>query len=149
MSKVTKRIAALILAAAMMVTAAPSAFAGPSAEQGNEPTSLTIEVKKSKKAAVKSGAVMKEYDTVTLVLYQRNKVKKTVLKGAGKNSKTVVITKAKKAKKLLAKRFDSKAFKGYKGTIIVKKSAMTKSEYKKLKAKLKKGGFKGKISYKK
>lgn len=149
MSKVTKRIAALILAAAMMVTAVPSAFADPSPVGGNEPTSVTIEVKKSKKAAVKSGAVTTAYDTVTLVLYQRNKVKKTVLKGAGKNSKTVVITKAKKAQKLLAKKFDSKAFKGYKGKIIVRKSAMTKSEYKKLKAKLKRGGFKGKISYKK
>ena len=38
---------------------------------------------------------------------------------------------------------------GYKGKIIVKKSAMSKKEYKKLKAKLKKGGFKGKISFKK
>ena len=36
-----------------------------------------------------------------------------------------------------------------KGKIVVKKSAMTKKQFNKLKAKLKKGGFKGKISYKK
>ena len=42
-----------------------------------------------------------------------------------------------------------KAFKGFKGKIIIKKKAMSKTQFNKLKAKLKKGGFKGKISYKK
>ena len=99
---------------------------------------------------ISSGAVSdKKYDKITFELYKRTRVKKNVLKGKAKKTKTVVITKAKTAKKLVAKHFNKKAFKGYKGKIIVKKAAMKKKEFKKLKKKLKKGGFKGKIYYKK
>jgi len=99
---------------------------------------------------ISTGAVNdKTYDKITFELWNRTKVKKNVLKGKAKKTKTVVITKTKKAHKLVAKRFNKKAFKGYKGKIIVKKFAMSKKQFKKLKKRLKKGGFKGKIVYKK
>ena len=65
-----------------------------------------------------------------------------------KKTKKIVIT-ATKGKKLNASQFNKKAFKGFKGKIIVKKSAMTKKQFKKLAKKLRKGGFKGKIVRKK
>ena len=99
---------------------------------------------------ISSGTVKdKKYDKITFELWNRTKISKNVLKGKAKKTKTVVITKTKKAHKLVAKRFNKKAFKGFKGKIIVKKFAMKKKEFKKLKKKLKKGGFKGKIYYKK
>ena len=176
MSKVAKRIAAMVLAAAMMVSAGTEAFASnPSGTSGNTKSDTTVttnnassdEVNVTKASSTKdtlfvagkqkgkyvlslaSGTVSdKKYATITFEVYRRTKWKKNVLKSKAKKTKKVIITKAKDAKKLVAKKFNSKAFKGYKGKIIVKKSAMTKKEFNKLKKKLKKGGFKGKISRK-
>ena len=61
-----------------------------------------------------------------------------------KKTKKIVI-KAADGQKVAASQFSKKAFKGFKGKIVVKKSAMTKKQFKKLVKKLRKGGFKGKI----
>lgn len=177
MSKFAKRIAAMVLAAAMMVSVGTEAFAAnPSGTEGNTKSDTTItttpasatEVNVTKASSTKdtlfvagdqNGKVVKsiasstvtdkKYSTITFEVYKRTKWKKNVLGGKAKKTKKVVIKKAKNAKKLIAKNFNAKAFKGFKGKIVVKKSAMTKKQFNKLKAKLKKGGFKGKISYKK
>ena len=176
MSRLAKRMAAMVLAAAMMVCAGTEAFAAnPSGGSGNTKSDTTItttkassdEVNVTKASSTKdtlfvagkqkgkkilslaSGVVSnKKYKTITFEVYRRTKWKKNILKKNAKKTKKVIITKAKDAKKLVAKKFNSKAFKGYTGKIIVKKGAMTKKEFNKLKKKLKKGGFKGKISRK-
>lgn len=91
----------------------------------------------------------KKYSRVTIELYKSTKVKSNILAGKSKKTKKVVITKAKGSKKLLAKKFSKKAFKGYKGKIVVKKSAMTKKQYRLLKKRLRAGGFRGKMYYRK
>lgn len=183
MSKFTKRIAAMVLAAAMLASTAAEVFAAGSPTQGvptptpaPAPTTTIVTAPTSKDnevsvtgassvsdtlfiagiqenkvvSAIASGTVSdKQYATITFEVYKRTKWGKNVLKGNAKKTKTVIITKASDAKKLVAKKFNAKAFKGFKGKIIVKKAAMTKKQFNKLKAKLKKGGFKGKISYKK
>jgi len=178
MKKLAKRMAALVLAGAMMVSAATSAFAAGSPTTGNTTVDPVIVTEADSNGDVKitsatssqdtlfvagmqsdkpvrtinSGAIgSKEYSTITLELFQRTKVKKNVINKNAKATKKVIITKHQNAKKLKAKRFNKAAFKnlGKKCTIIVKKSAMTKKEFNKLKKKLKKGGFKGKIKYKK
>ena len=177
MYKLAKRMAALVLAGAMMVSAATSAFAG-SPTSGNKTADPVIKTAADSKGDVKitsatsskntlfvaglqkgkhvrtinSGAIgSKKYTSITLELFERTSVKKNVINKKAKATKKVIITKHKNAKKLKAKKFNKAAFKnlGKKCTIIVKKSAMTKKEFNKLKKKLKKGGFKGKIKYKK
>ena len=182
MNKLAKRMAALVLAGAMMVSAATSAFAASSPTKGNSSTktfntasdssgdvkitstnanssgasgsTLFVAGKQNGKhvRTITSGAIgVKKYSTITLELFERTKVKKNVINSKAKATTKIIITKHKNAKKLHAKRFNKAAFKnlGKKTTIIVKKSAMTKKEFNKLKKKLKKGGFKGKIKYKK
>ena len=178
MYRLAKRMAALVLAGAMMVSAATSAFAAGSPANGNTNTSEKVTTAADSKGDVKitsatsskdtlfvaglqkgkhvrtvnSGAIgSKKYSTITLELFQRTSVKKNVISSKAKGTKKIIITKHKNAKKLKAKKFNKAAFKnlGKKCTIIVKKSAMSKKEFNKLKKKLKKGGFKGKIKYKK
>ena len=179
MYRFAKRMAALVLAGAMMVSAATSAFAATgSGTSGNTTTSEKVTTAADSKGDVKitsatsskdtlfvaglqkgkhvrtvnSGAIgSKKYSTITLELFERTSVKKNVINKKAKGTKKIIITKHKNAKKLKAKKFNKAAFKnlGKKCTIIVKKSAMTKKEFNKLKKKLKKGGFKGKIKYKK
>ena len=64
---------------------------------------------------------------------------------SGKKTKKIVV-KAAEGQKLTASQFDKKAFKGFKGKIVIRKSAMSKKEYNKLVKKLRKDGFKGKIT---
>ena len=179
MNRLAKRMAALVLAGTMMVSAATSAFAATgSATGGNTKPSEQVTTAADSKGDVKitsatssadtlfvaglqsgkhvrtinSGAIgSKKYSTITLELFERTAVKKNVINKKAKATKKVIITKHKNAKKLKAKKFNKAAFKnlGKKCTIVVKKSAMTKKEFNKLKKKLKKGGFKGKIKYQK
>ena len=176
MYRLAKRMAALVLAGAMMVSAATSAFAAGSPSSGNKTTDPAVKTAADTNGDLKitsatsskdtlfvaglqsgkhvktinSGAIgSKKYKTITLELFQRTNVKKNVINKKAKKTTKVIITKHKNAKKLKAKKFNKAAFKNFKGKIIVKKSAMTKKEFNKLKKKLKSGGFKGKISYKK
>lgn len=97
---------------------------------------------------IKTGAITKKYDRVSIFLRNTTKVSAKIMKSKkAKKTKKIVILKVGDTK-LKASQFDKKAFKGYKGKIKVKKSAMTKKEFKKLVKKLRKGGFKGKIVYK-
>ena len=154
MRKFTKRFAAMILAATMLIASGTEAFAATSPTGGNKtPTKKTDTLlvsadKQAKyKKTVPTSVTSTQYKTITFEVYAKTKWKKNVLKGDAKKTTTVIIKKAPKAGRLKAKKFNSKAFKGYKGNIIVKKSAMKKKQFKLLKKKLKKGGFKGKISY--
>lgn len=174
----TKRLAAAILAAVMLMSAGTSVFAAGSPTKGNSNPDTIITTKPAKKsseikvvgaqstkntlfiAGKQKGKYVKviekhtvkknkKYDKITFELYKRTRVKKDVLTGKSKKSKKIIIKKAKSAKKLVAKHFSKYAFRGYKGTIVIKKSAMTRKQFNLLKKKLKSGGCKAKISYKK
>ncbi len=98
---------------------------------------------------IKTNSIQKKYNKVTIVMNDKTKVDAKIVKSKNaKKTKKIVIT-ATNGKKLNASQFNKKAFKGFKGKIIVKKSAMTKKQFKKLAKKLRKGGFKGKIAWKK
>ena len=98
---------------------------------------------------INTGAVSgKKYKQIKIFCRSNVKFKKQVIKGKSKKSKKLIITIASGQKKLKAANFDKKAFKGFKGQIIIKKKAMSKKQFNKLKAKLRKGGFKGKITRK-
>ena len=161
MSKLAKRLAAMTLVASMILSTA--AFAAPSPTGGNtDTTNVTtspidddnVEVTKATSTAntividgvedgkhvkvIAKGTVSdKAYDSITFECYRRTQFKANAVSGTAKKSKKIIITKRSTAKKLKAKNFHKNAFKGFKGTIIVKKSAMTKKEFKKLKKKLK------------
>ena len=95
---------------------------------------------------INTGAVSgKKYNKITIYCKSNVQFQKQVIKGKSLKSKKLIITIANGQSKLKAKNFNKKAFKGFKGTITVKKKAMTKKEFNKLKKKLKKGGFKGTI----
>ena len=179
MNKAMKRIAALVLAGVMTISASMSAFAVGSPVSGNIGNNTSVkgtttskdgvevhEVQSSSTKATVSSTVklngktynvdsigtntitQKKLKKVTFSVTGKTTFKKKVVKvKTAKKLKTVVITSSKG--KLKAKNFNKSAFKGYKGKIVVKKKAMTKKEFNKLKKRLKKGGFKGKISYKK
>lgn len=99
---------------------------------------------------VATGAIKKKYDSVTMVLNKSTKVAERIMKSKkAKKTKKIVVKAADNKKKLTASQFNTKAFKGYKGKIVVNKAAMTAKEYRKLVRKLRKGGFKGKIFRKK
>ena len=173
MSKFGRKVSALLLAAAVAVSTAVPAFAASSPISGktgsdttvygdvnNETVSIDKVVSEGKTAVVpgyvtsgdktysvneiKTGAITKKYNKVTLYLHSSTKVREQIAKNknAKKTKKTVIEAVDKKLK---ASQFSKKAFKGFKGKIIVKKSAMSKKEFKKLVKRLRKGGFKGKI----
>lgn len=96
-----------------------------------------------------SGAIAKKYKQVTLILNENTKVKANIAKSKQAKKTKKIVIKAANGQKLTASQFDKKAFKGFKGKIVVKKSAMTKKQFKKMVKKLRKGGFKGKIVYSK
>ena len=111
-------------------------------------TGKTIKVNASNADVIKKGAIKDKYKKVTLVLSSKTKVGPQIINSKkAKKTKTVVI-KAANGQKLTASQFDQKAFKGFKGKIIIDKKSMSKKEFKKLKKKLRQGGFKGKIQYK-
>ena len=173
MSKFGRKVSALLLAAAVAVSTAVPAFAASSPVSGktgsdttvygdvnNETVSIDKVVSEGKTAVVpgyvtsgdktysvneiKTGAITKKYNKVTLYLHSSTKVRKQIAKNKNaKKTKKIVIEAVDK--KLKASQFSKKAFKGFKGKIIVKKSAMSKKEFKKLVKRLRKGGFKGKI----
>lgn len=191
MNKLGRKLSALLLAAAVSVSAVSPAFAAGSPTQGQpvgtpvagdstnsqstisgyvdgEKTmtvtgvnakGLTAKIPASLKASngqtydidvIATGTIKKKYKKVTLVLNPTTKVQSKVAKAKkAKKTKKIVIKAAKADKSLTAAQFSKKAFKGLKGKIVVKKSAMTKKQFKKLRKKLRKGGFKGKIVYKK
>ena len=177
MNRIMKRAAAFLVAASIAVSSAACAFAAGSPTTGSTTPETTIATKPAKKssevkvvgaksktgnlfiAGKQGGRYVKEiagrtvtdkkYDRITIECYKRTRVKSNILGGKAKKTKKVVIAKAKGSKKLLAKRFSKKAFKGYKGKIVVKKSAMTKKQYRLLKKRLKAGGFRGKMYYRK
>ncbi len=191
MNKLGRKLSALLLAAAVSVSAVSPAFAAGSPTQGQpvgtpvagdagdsqstvsgyvdgDKTMTVTEVASDGKTAtipaslkasdgktydvdvIATGTIAKKYSKVTFVLNPTTKVQSKVAKAKkAKKTKKVVITAAKADKSVTAAQFSKKAFKGFSGKIIVKKSAMTKKQYKKLVKKLRKGGFKGKIVYKK
>ena len=169
MSKFGRKVSALLLAAAVAVSTAVPAFAASSPVTGKTGSDTTVygEVKNDTvsvdkvvskgKTAVVPGYVTsgdktysvseiktKKYNKVTLYLHSSAKVREQIAKNKNaKKTKKIVIEAV--GKKLKASHFSKKAFKGFKGKIIVKKSAMSKKEFKKLVKRLRKGGFKGKI----
>lgn len=178
MGKAVKRLTAAILAAAMIMSVGTTVFAAGSPTKGNNTPDTIITTKPAEKsnevkvvgaqstkdtlfiAGKQNGKYVKviakhtvkkdkKYSKITFELYKRTRVKKDVLTGKSKKSKKIVIKKAKTAKKLVAKHFSKYAFRGYKGTIVVKKSAMTRTQFNLLKKKLRNGGCKAKITYKK
>lgn len=94
---------------------------------------------------IASGAVSgKAYKSITLTVNGNTKFGKSILKDKkARKAKSVRITSTNG--KLRASNFNKKAFKGYKGKLIISKKSMTKKEFNKLKKRLKKGGMKGKI----
>lgn len=172
MSKFGRKVSALLLAAAVAVSTAVPAFAASSPISGkadsdttvygdvnNETVSIDKVVSEGKNAVVpgyvtsgdktysvseiKTGAITKKYNKVTLYLHSSAKVREQIAKNKNaKKTKKIVIEAVDK--KLKASHFSKKAFKGFNGKIIVKKSAMSKKEFKKLVKRLRKGGFKGK-----
>ena len=99
--------------------------------------------------AIKTGTITEKYLKATLILNNTTKVEAQIAKNKQARKTKKVVIKAAAGQKLTASQFDKKAFKRFKGKIVVKKSAMTKKQFKKLVKKLRKGGFKGKIVYKK
>lgn len=93
-----------------------------------------------------ANTIKAKYKTITLILNNTTKVEPKIakIKKARKSKKLII--KAADGQKLKASQFDKK---GFKGTIVIKKSAMTRKQFRKLLRKLRKGGFRGKIRYKK
>ena len=178
MRKFGKNLTAMVLAAAVMVSTACTAFAAGSPVKGvigdnTNSTGTTISdtgvetgkvsVSSGKTAYVDSylkldngktydvdvistGTVTSKLKKVTFAVKDTTKFEKQVLKGKGLKTKKVVLRiGVTRSGKLTAANFNKKAFKGYKGKIVVRKGSISKKEFKKLKKKLKKGGFKGKI----
>ena len=179
MNRLAKRLAALALAGTMMVSASLTAFAAGSPVAGNVGNDTSVAGTTTSDTGVKVENVTSDTDTayvpssvtlggktysvdriatstlkqktmkkVTLAVTSNTKFSKKVVKvKSAKKLKRVVVTST--SGKLKATNFAKTAFKGYKGKLIVKKNAMTKAQYKKLVKRLRKGGFKGKIYYKK
>ena len=174
MSKFGRKVSALLLAAAVAVSTAVPAFAASSPISGktgsdttvygevkNETVSIDKVVSKEKTAVVpgyvtsgdktysvdeiKTGAITKKYNKVTLYLHSSTKVREQIAKNTNAKKTNKIVIGAVDGEKLKASQFSKKAFKGFKGKIRVKKSAMSKKEFKKLVKRLRKGGFKRKI----
>ncbi len=176
MRKFGKNLTAMVLAAAVMVSTACTAFAAGSPVSGNvgkntTGTGTTIsdtgmkvtKVTSSGKTAyvdsvvhgeksdydvdvIATGTLTSKKKKVTFAVKDTTKFESQVLKGKGLKTKKVVLRiGVTRSGKLTAANFNKKAFKGYKGKIVVKKGSISKKEFKKLKKKLKSGGFKGKI----
>ena len=175
MNKLARKVSALLLAAAVTVTTVVPAFAANSPVAGNGdsntkvsgivqtdntvaidnvtstteaatiPASVTSKDKTYAVSEIKTDTIKTTYDRVTIVLNNFTKVRKSIaLSKEAKKTKKIVI-KAANGQRVTASQFSKKAFKGFKGKVVVKKSAMSKKQFRKLKKKLRKGGFKGKI----
>lgn len=178
MYKFGKKMAALLLTAVVAVSTVTSAFAVNSPVSGNSDSSTTVTgattsdntitvtgVTSTSKTAtipatvtsgnktytvdnIATGTIAAKYSKVYLILNDTTTVSAKIAKSKkAKKTKKLVISAAS-GKKLTAAQFNKKAFKGFKGKITVKKSAMSKKQFKKLVKRLRKGGFKGKIVYK-
>ena len=176
MRKFGKNLTAMVLAAAVMVSAACTAFAAGSPVEGNIGNNTTGKTETVSDTGVKvtgatstdkemyidsvvhgengdydvdvigTGTVAAKKSKVTIAVKDTTTFEKQVLKGKGLKTKKVVLRiGATRNGKLKAANFNKKAFKGYKGKIVVRKGSISKKEFKKLVKKLKKGGFKGKI----
>ena len=179
MYKFGRKISALLLAAAVSVSAVVPAFAANSPVSGNtdadtkvtaittsDKTCTVTDVNSTGDVAVipalvsqggKTYAVDKvatntlkdKYDKVYLVMSEKTKVDPKVANTKKSKKTKKIVVKVVEGQKLTASQFDKEAFKGFKGKIIIRKGAMSKKEFKKLVKKLRKGGFKGKISFSK
>ncbi len=179
MYKFGKRIATLLLTATMAVSTAMGAFAAGSPVKGNSDSSTTVtavttsaatvavtDVQSTTKTAVinntvtvggktytvdiiSTNTIKTKYNKVSLVMNSTTKVKAKIAKNKSAKKTKKIVIRAASGQKLTASQFNKKAFKGFKGKVYVRKSAMTKKQYNKLVKKLRKGGFKGKTIYKK
>ena len=113
------------------------------------PATITTNGKTYVVYEIKTGTIAKKYKKVTLIMNNKTKIEASVAKSKKAKKTKKIVIKAADGQKLTASQFDKKAFKGFKGKIVVKKSAMTKKQFKKMVKKLRKGGFKGKIVYSK
>ena len=176
MRKFGKNLTAMVLAAAVMVSTAVTAFAVGSPVEGNIGKNTTGKTETVSDTGVKvtgatstdkaiyidsvvhgengdfdvdvigTGTVTAKKNKVTIAVKDTTTFEKQVLKGKGLKTKKVVLRiGSTRSGKLKAANFNKKAFKGYKGKIVVRKGSISKKEFKKLVKKLKKGGFKGKI----
>ena len=165
--KIFKRIAVFLLALVLVsgaadtelspgsllptASAADSPVAAPVTDGGTTGGKVTIHVDVSTGGntyavdVIGTGTITKKYKLVTLELTEKTKVGPSIAKTKKAKKTKKIVIKAADGQKLTASQFDKKAFKGFKGKIVVKKSAMTKKQFKKLVKKLRKGGFKGKI----
>ena len=175
MKKFGKKISALILAAVSISCVVP-AFAANSPVSGNSdadtkvsavttsdktckvtdvtstsdtaviPAQVTSGGKTYAVDVIATNTIKDKYSKGYMVMNSTTKVEPKVAKTkSGKKTKKIVV-KAAEGQKLTASQFDKKAFKGFKGKIVIRKSAMSKKEYNKLVKKLRKDGFKGKIT---
>ncbi len=179
MYKFGKKIVTLLLTAAMAVSTVTSAFAINSPVTGNTVANSTVtavttgtdtvavtDVQSTSNTAVitntvtkngktytvnyiASGTIKAKYSKVYIILNNTTLVKAKIAKSKKARKTKKIVISAASGQKLNATQFNKKAFKGFKGKIVIKKSAMTKKQYKKLVKRLRKGGFKGKIVYKK
>ena len=176
MKKFGKKISALILAAAVSISCVVPAFAANSPVSGNSdadtkvsavttsdktckvtdvtstsdtaviPAQVTSGGKTYAVDVIATNTIKDKYSKGYMVMNSTTKVEPKVAKTkSGKKTKKIVV-KAAEGQKLTASQFDKKAFKGFKGKIVIRKSAMSKKEYNKLVKKLRKDGFKGKIT---
>lgn len=178
MNKIGRKVSALLLAAAVTAGTVFPAFAAGSPVEGNGDSNTTVsgitkedgtvevdevtsttdtatipaEIESDGKAykvsVIKTGTFKARYKRATLVLNSDTKVEASIAKSKKAKKTKKFVIKAASGQKLKAKQFNKKAFKDFKGKIVVKKSAMSKKQFNKLKKKLIKGGFKGKIVYK-
>ena len=185
MSKLGRKVSALLLATSVVISTVVPAFAANSPTTGNTPTGTPVaatdgastvegtttsdttaavnKVSSTDKTAVipntikanskdylvdeiKTGTIKDKYNKVTMILNSTTKVDAQVAQSKKAKKTKKIVIQAADGQKLKAAKFNKKAFKGFKGKVVVKKSAMSKKEFNKLKKKLKKGGFKGKIS---
>ena len=175
MYKFGRKISALVLAAVVTVSTVLPAFAAGSPVTGKGDSDTTVSgetladetvavtgvtsttktatipssLDNHKVSVIRTASIKNKFSTVTLILNSDTKVEPMVAKSKKAKKTKKIVIKAADGQRITASQFYKKAFKGFKGKIVVKKSAMTKKQFKKLKKKLRKGGFKGKIVNKK
>ncbi len=178
MNRLGKKIAALVLAAVVAVSTVTCAFAANSPINGNMDSTTTFSGNNTSKntmtitsvssttdvatipsyvtikgvqyyvTEIATGAINKTYDSVTIVMNSDTIISARIMKSKKARKTSRIVIRAASGKKLKASQFDMEAFKKYKGKIIVKKSAMSKKQFKQLKTWLFMGGFKGTIKRK-
>ena len=112
-------------------------------------STATANGKQVKVGSVKTGAVRdKKYRKITFNVDAGTKFGKGILRGKKALGSSKVVINAVSGGKLKASNFHKKAFTGYRKTVVITKRSISKKEFGKLKRKLKKGGFRGKLKRK-